>query len=269
MASDKKFVRFLQERLNDAGFSLDVDGRAGEKTRAAMREFQKAMGLAVTGTATQETVDALRNYEPQRMTMRTEGLGSALPSVSGSLSLRPQMNPPLPRLRPRQPEPEQIAMTGPGGSPAPRYPAQNSITDLLDTGLGNILVPGYARRRQEPLPEVTTANSPLAGVDAYQPDRATMTREQFADRFAAEPAPAPVAQDAEPNFMRSVLDALMGIGSAEAAPAQAAPAPSIMPLPRLRPRDDDGARLRRERANTFNANTLDILRRMRHLRGPR
>lgn len=54
------FGRFLQQRLNAHGYKLQMDGIAGERTRDALRAFQRRKGLKVTGTATQETVDALR-----------------------------------------------------------------------------------------------------------------------------------------------------------------------------------------------------------------
>ena len=42
-------VKKLQELLNGNGFSLDMDGIFGEKTHAAVREYQQKMGLDVDG----------------------------------------------------------------------------------------------------------------------------------------------------------------------------------------------------------------------------
>lgn len=53
-------VQALQEKLSDLGFYDDlVDGAYGEQTEAAVREYQDARGLEVTGTLTHETVVAL------------------------------------------------------------------------------------------------------------------------------------------------------------------------------------------------------------------
>lgn len=42
-------VKYLQETLNNAGYKLDVDGIFGTKTQEAVRNYQKANGLAVDG----------------------------------------------------------------------------------------------------------------------------------------------------------------------------------------------------------------------------
>ena len=48
-------VQTLQGRLNAHGYSLVVDGAFGNKTDAALRSFQKAAGLPVTGVADHAT----------------------------------------------------------------------------------------------------------------------------------------------------------------------------------------------------------------------
>ena len=52
-------VRYLQEQLTKAGFSLDVDGKFGNDTRDAVRSFQKSKGLAVDGVVGKDTAGAL------------------------------------------------------------------------------------------------------------------------------------------------------------------------------------------------------------------
>ncbi len=49
----------LQQALNSKGFNLEEDGDFGSKTEAAVREFQKAEGLIVTGEAAQLTLALL------------------------------------------------------------------------------------------------------------------------------------------------------------------------------------------------------------------
>ena len=42
-------VKQLQQALNQVGYSLDVDGGFGEKTRAAVLDYQRKNGLRVDG----------------------------------------------------------------------------------------------------------------------------------------------------------------------------------------------------------------------------
>ena len=44
-------VRRLQQALNRAGYSLEVDGGFGEKTRAALMDYQRRAGPAQLGGA--------------------------------------------------------------------------------------------------------------------------------------------------------------------------------------------------------------------------
>lgn len=56
-------VRALQEFLNDFGVGLEVDGRFGPMTRAAVQAFQQAQGLhadGVVGPQTWQAIDAIR-----------------------------------------------------------------------------------------------------------------------------------------------------------------------------------------------------------------
>jgi len=52
-------VRTLQDALNKNGASLKVDGIWGKKTRMALKDFQKAKGLKVTGKVDKATKAAL------------------------------------------------------------------------------------------------------------------------------------------------------------------------------------------------------------------
>lgn len=53
-------VTQLQTRLNDLGFSVGtVDGKYGNKTVQAVKAFQKAMGLNVTGKADDDTLNTM------------------------------------------------------------------------------------------------------------------------------------------------------------------------------------------------------------------
>ena len=50
-----KAVMALQEALNKNGAKLKADGVSGKQTRAALRNYQKANGLKVTGTVNKAT----------------------------------------------------------------------------------------------------------------------------------------------------------------------------------------------------------------------
>lgn len=53
-------VTQLQTQLNDLGFSVGtVDGKYGNKTVQAVKAFQKAMGLNVTGKADDDTLNTM------------------------------------------------------------------------------------------------------------------------------------------------------------------------------------------------------------------
>ena len=53
-------VRLVQERLAERGYDPGpVDGMIGSATRAALASFQRAEGLADSGTINTETLDAL------------------------------------------------------------------------------------------------------------------------------------------------------------------------------------------------------------------
>jgi len=57
----KELTRWLQDALNRLGFgSLKVDGDFGDKTRAALKAFQKSAGLLADGKLTDATHDAIQ-----------------------------------------------------------------------------------------------------------------------------------------------------------------------------------------------------------------
>lgn len=52
-------VKWLQNRLNELGYKLDVDGRCGPKTKTAIKDFQKKKHLVVDGYCGAATYKAL------------------------------------------------------------------------------------------------------------------------------------------------------------------------------------------------------------------
>jgi len=57
--SSTRTIKDVQEVLNKEGYKLKVDGLIGRHTRAAIEEFQKIKGLAVTGKPDEATLAKL------------------------------------------------------------------------------------------------------------------------------------------------------------------------------------------------------------------
>ncbi len=74
-------VRELQEALNRHGYNLDVDGVFGEKTKAAVRSYQKKNGLLLDGIAGDETWGSLMNSAASM-----EEMTPSAPTVSANTS---------------------------------------------------------------------------------------------------------------------------------------------------------------------------------------
>ena len=53
-------VKEVQRQLNAKGYDLEVDGAYGEKTAAAVKSFQKTMGLTADGIVGEKTREALK-----------------------------------------------------------------------------------------------------------------------------------------------------------------------------------------------------------------
>lgn len=76
-------VKELQEALNRHGYNLDVDGVFGEKTKAAVRAYQKKNGLLLDGIAGDETWGSLMNSAAAMEEMAAE---PPAPTVSANTS---------------------------------------------------------------------------------------------------------------------------------------------------------------------------------------
>jgi len=58
-------IRFIQSLLRDAGFDPGkIDGKAGPKTKKAIKEFQQAYGLKADGKIGYKTLDQLAAFAP-------------------------------------------------------------------------------------------------------------------------------------------------------------------------------------------------------------
>lgn len=73
------FERWLQERLNAFGAKLVVDGDIGRASIAAIKAFQTAQGIPVTGVADNATVDRLQRNPVNGKFLRTPQPTASVP----------------------------------------------------------------------------------------------------------------------------------------------------------------------------------------------
>jgi len=99
-------VRRLQQALNRAGYSLEVDGGFGEKTRAALMDYQRRAGMTPDGVAGSKTwaslglqsaqdrlADLEKGYNPSRETQREPPPTSANAAAAPRRRNSPNRNP--------------------------------------------------------------------------------------------------------------------------------------------------------------------------------
>lgn len=83
-------VRQVQERLQELGYYEGaIDGIHGPKTAEAMREYQRAQGLPVTGTFDQETTQALqiaKTAETAETSLASGAVGAAAGATLGAIA---------------------------------------------------------------------------------------------------------------------------------------------------------------------------------------
>lgn len=153
MAKDQKFVKFVQTLLADHGlYAGRIDGRAGDLTREGLRQVQRRMGFKVTGTATTETVEALK------------------------LKVLPELNVPMPRPKPG-PDMAEAIRRAPGLAEAD-YP-RGADSARPNPTKGRLTLPGstVATPEPEPIAEARTKGDtelapdpdPLAGITGQVP----------------------------------------------------------------------------------------------------
>ena len=83
-------IRQAQERLKELGYYEGaIDGIYGPNTAEALREYQQAQGLPVTGTFDQETAQALqigRATETTETTLASGAVGAAAGATLGAIA---------------------------------------------------------------------------------------------------------------------------------------------------------------------------------------
>lgn len=217
--NDAPFVRALQQMLAAKGlYKGRIDGDAGEMTRDALRQLQRSRGLPETGTATADTMAALRapmnppmpNLRPTppvdpSMEMAHGGPPemaaqvppamppdqSMPPAQQASMAPAPVDTMPMPNVEPQGIDPARDTSEVDGAWTMPSQMTRQQMQDRLAKAVadsdsraadmqgqsdqywsGDISQPPpYAGKPPEPM-DVSTANSPLAGVQSYQPDLA-------------------------------------------------------------------------------------------------
>lgn len=70
-------VKELQKALNNAGYSLDVDGKFGTKTQSAVKSYQKSKGLAVDGIVGDNTWTSLSGNVTSKTNNKTQAISTA------------------------------------------------------------------------------------------------------------------------------------------------------------------------------------------------
>ena len=78
-------VKELQKALNNAGYSLDVDGKFGTKTQSAVKSYQKSKGLAVDGIVGDNTWTSLSG----NVTSKTNNKTQAISTINSSTIKQP------------------------------------------------------------------------------------------------------------------------------------------------------------------------------------
>lgn len=137
-------IELLQKMLNQHGFDLKVDGVNGAKTTAAIRDFQRTVGLPVNGTPSRLTMSVLYRLPP----LPKERPPMPHPDILGSGNTNS-----MPRMMPDRPQPETMqgmSPAGPSGMPSPnmRPPPEmlaqghTSMMPNLRENIGTDLPPG-------------------------------------------------------------------------------------------------------------------------------
>lgn len=84
-SNDRNAIKSIQEALSTAGYELEIDGLFGPKTKRAIKEFQREMGLDATGQVGEKTLDKLSKVKPEDVDAST----STDPSISSAKSSVP------------------------------------------------------------------------------------------------------------------------------------------------------------------------------------
>lgn len=154
-AEAREQLRLVQIRLNTLGFDAGApDGLSGPKTRRAISDFQASLGMAPTGTLTNEQIAVL--YQ------QSEGIGSGGQMVGAQ--------PGFPAL---------TAPTGPAMAVAPAFPALGAPTTPAPVAPAAFPALGGA-----PTPIAPAGNFPALAVAAQPP---------AASPFPTIGTPAPVS----------------------------------------------------------------------------
>jgi peptidoglycan hydrolase-like protein with peptidoglycan-binding domain len=211
------FVRFLQMQLKAHGFDPGaVDGVMGNRTKAALIQFQRARGIEPSGMGTQATVGALRQavMQPPMPRLRPDAPPVALQgsaSIAGSQGMNVQaapfqMMPSAPGMDATAGAP-QATMVSPGPQTMPPSPGATA-------GGGMDQAPASAVLRPEPPPRWSPENFEAANrarqmsmlADDQDLDRRTSLSQQRNDNvFYGTGSPQYGRQDVNPETGNSPL----------------------------------------------------------------
>lgn len=77
-------VKKLQEKLNSAGYKLDVDGQFGSKTQAAVKDYQQKNGLSVDGIVGTNTWGSLTGGTTKNTTSKSTSQKTTTPKATSN-----------------------------------------------------------------------------------------------------------------------------------------------------------------------------------------
>ena len=161
---NKANERWFQQQLKNLGAKIDVTGTNDAKSRAAISDFQRAMGVEVTGTETLDTVHALHDYKMKAIQGNSTAASGSGASVSGAVQPVAPVAPPVAAANPSETEPAAGRVVNPGAAdfsetdqqqPLPINPAKTRPGD-----------PTFAAMPPDTQKMLTDANY-AASVDAH------------------------------------------------------------------------------------------------------
>jgi peptidoglycan hydrolase-like protein with peptidoglycan-binding domain len=167
---NKANTRWFQQQLKSLGAKIDVTGVNDDQSRKAISDFQKSMGVEITGDETLDTVHALHDYKMNKLQGSTSAGAGSGASASGTVQ------PAAPQVaagNPSETEPARPAVAA--GNPSETEPAVGT-TLPADKG------PDFTETKpQAPLPiKPATVRPGDPTFAAMSPDmQKTITDENF------------------------------------------------------------------------------------------
>ena len=175
-------VRKLQSLLNKQGYALEEDGIFGEKTQAAVKNYQKKNGLLLDGIAGNETWGSLLHANSQQQI--------AIPTASASSA-------------PSSPSAASVLSSILASSASIAAPAISAITTAALQKTGKGYSPSNEVKAAQEVRKSLEETKPAAYVSGFD-DQLSELYDQMAQReaFRYDPAEDPVYQSYAKQYQR-------------------------------------------------------------------